>query len=237
MNTLIATLAVAACAGSAFATTTYFGEDLNPGGSLAGMVNSQAARAVFLGGLSNVGNETFESYAPGTTPPIGIAFQGAGTATLNGSGFVQNVSGTTGRFATSGSNWFETSSDGGFSISFDNPGGVAAFGFYGTDIGDFGNQLILRFTRADETTYDVVVPHTLGANGNPNGAGLFFGIIASASDAFTRVTFLNDGSGGDVFGFDDLVVGSLQQVVPMPAAAGLGLAGLAGVASRRRRSL
>ncbi len=237
MKTIIAAFAVAALAGSASATTTYFGEDLTPGGSLAGMVNSQAARALFLAQLSNVGVENFESYAPGTTPPIAIAFQGAGTATLNGAGNVENFSGGAGRFATSGSNWYETSAGGGFSISFDNAGGVAAFGFYGTDLGDFGNVLVLRFTRTDNSTFDINVGNTAGANGNPNGAGIFFGIIASAGDTFTNVQFLNVPGGDDVFGFDDLVVGSLQQVVPMPAAAGLGFAGLAGLAARRRRSL
>jgi hypothetical protein len=231
----VAAASALALAGSAMADTTFFGEDLTPGGTLAGMVNSQAARASFLSGLVGVGTETFEGFSAGTTPPINLPFAGAGSATLNGSAFVQNLTGA-GRFATSGSNWVESDAGGDFSISFSNVGGIAAFGFYGTDLGDFGNQLTLRFTRLDNTTYDVLVPNSI----NTDGTGIFFGFIASAANVFKNVEFLNNPGGVDVFGFDDMTIGSLQQVVPLPPAAWAGLATLTGVAGigyiRRRRS-
>ncbi len=231
MKTMLAIVAVVAASSVASATTTYYGEDLTPGANVANMTNANAARASFLSQLVGVGTENFEGFTPGgfTPPAQGINFGGAGTATLNSTSttFIRNSPGA-GRFATSGSQYIETQAGAGFNVTFSSA--VAAFGFYGTDIGDFGNTLILRFTRTDNTTFDINVGNTL----NIDGTGLFFGVIASAGDQFTRVDFLNEPGGVDVFGFDDLTVGSLQQVIPLPSAAGLGFVGLAGLAARRR---
>lgn len=237
MKTMIAAAALVAASSVASATTTYYGEDINPGQSLAGMVNAQAARAAFLSQLVGVGTENFEGFAAGNgapfTPPAqNINFGVAGTATLNSSSgqtSVYNFAGA-GRFATSGSQYLEANGGGDFFVTFSSA--VAAFGFYGTDIGDFGNTLSLRFTRTDNTTFTISANNTL----NQSDTGLFFGIIASAGDQFTKVEFLNNPNGDDFFGFDDLTVGSLQQVVPLPSAAGLGFVGLAGLAARRRRA-
>ena len=57
------------------------------------------------------------------------------------------------------------------------------------------------------------------------------------ADVFKQVDFLNNPGGDDVFGFDDMTVGSLQQVLPLPTAAWLGFAGLAGAAVIRRRAV
>ena len=241
---VLASVATVALAGSVnAATTAFFGEDLTPTGiGTGGMPNSVAARGQFIGGLVGVGTENFESYAVGTQvpPPLGISFAGAGTATLNATNSTVGISAdprtVDGRWATSGSNFVETSAGGDFNITFDNVGGVAAFGFYATDLGDFGNQLTLRVTRNDNTTYDVIVPHTTGSGGSTDGRGLFFGFITTASDVFKKIEFLNNPGGEDVFGFDDMTVGSLDQVLPLPAAAWMGLAGLAGVGLLRRRA-
>jgi len=229
-------------ASASASTTTFFAEDFNPTGvGTGGMPNSVGMRATFASNLVGVGTEDFEGFAVGTTvpPPLAINFVGAGTATLNATTSTLRISNdprsAAGRWATSGSNYVETDAGGDFNITFNNPGGVAAFGFYGTDLGDFGNQLTLRLTRTDNSTYDVVVPHSLGSNGSTDGRAIFFGLIATAGDTFTRVEFLNNPGGVDVFGFDDMMVGSLQQVVPLPTAAWMGLAGLAGAGLVRRR--
>lgn len=239
---------LAAIAGAALVSSVnaadvqFFGEDFNPTGvGTGGMPNSVNARNNFSGQLVGVGSENFESYSVGTTvpPPLAINFVGAGTATLNAVSSVITISNdprsAAGRWATSGSKFVETDAGGDFNITFNNPGGVAAFGFYGTDLGDFENQLVLRFTRNDNSTYNVVVPHSQGSGGSTNGRGIFFGFIADPNNVFKKVEFLNSGANVDVFGFDDMMVGSLQQVLPLPTAAWMGLAGLAGMGLIRRR--
>ena len=126
--------------------TVFFGEDLNPGGIVPVGGNAATARAQFLSQLVGVGNEDFETIPAGTVPHIDLSFPGSCgtiTATLSSTsgGVCDTVSGTVGgigcngfgRFPTSGDQWLHTSTE--FTIDFSSP--VAAFGFYGTDIGDF----------------------------------------------------------------------------------------------------
>ena len=222
------------------ALVTYFGEDPGQGESvrLASHPNADAAANQFLAQLTGVGTETFEGFASGTGLPLVLTFSGAGTATLTGGGStVQSVpSGTNGfgRYPISGNNYLETSSSG-LAASFSSP--VSAFGFYATDVGDFNGQLTLTVTRVGGATETVTVPNTLNGTG---GGVLFFGII-DASDPFTNVAFGNTAPGADVFGFDDLTIGSPEQVIsaaPEPSTLVSGaLAGLIGLGYgwRRRR--
>jgi hypothetical protein len=226
---------LAAAAGTNADPTVFFGEDLNPGGSLAGMVNSQAARANFLSNLVGVGTEDFESIAVQdySNQNVNLNFGTAGTATLFSQNFasVRNAP-SAGRFATSGTNYFQTraGSNDVFEITFTED--IAAFGFYGTDFGDFSGNLMVELTNGSTTTIDI--PHTVNA---PNGAGLFFGLIAfNAGDTFSKVTFQGTTT-ADVFGFDDLTIGTIENVIiPLPSAAGMALAGFGLVAVRRRRA-
>jgi len=213
---------------------TFFGEDLVPGGSIPAGGQAETARNNFLSNLAGVGTEDFETFAAGDTLPISITFPGAGTATLAGSGLTADMIFDTpgaGRFATSGTNYLEATS--GFNLTFDQP--VVAFGFYGTDIGDFNGQITIALDNGE----NFLVPNTV--NG-PDSSLLFFGVIDMAS--FTSVMFGNTTGAPpftDVFGFDDMTVGSPQQVVvqnnpvPEPGTFLLLGSGLAGIAIWRAR--
>jgi len=219
------------------APVTFFGEDLGLGENtrLLAHPNSDAARASFLSNLIGVGTETFESFADNTPTPLALNFPGAGTATLSGgSGYVETVPAGTngfGRYPISGDKYFDTDSS--FSIAFSNP--IAAFGFYGVDIGDFSGQVTLQLQNGGVT--NLVIPHTV--NG-PGGSVLFFGFYDTVNQ-YTGIMFGNSAGGVDGFAFDDMTIGSLEQVNPVPEPASLlllttGLAGAAGFRLRRKNA-
>ena len=139
------------------------------------------------------------------------------------------TSSSNGRFATSGDAYVNIALGAGLTISFSDS--ISAFGFYGTDIGDFGGQLLLTMTNG--STVDVTVPNTVDS---PDGALLFWGFI-DTENSYTSISFSNT-SGSDSFGYDDMTIGTREQIVPVPEPAtilllGIGLIGLAG-ASRRK---
>ncbi len=228
MNTfkLISTASLLVFSMSTQASSIFFGEDLNPNGSQA---NSMAASTSFQSNLTGVGTEDFESFAPNTSGPIAIDFGVAGTATLSGNGDIGSGGGS-GRFATSGTQYWETNDD--FVIDFSVA--VVAFGFFGTDIGDFGGQITLDFLSGGTTQF--TVDNTVSA---PDGSLLFWGVIDEANP-FTRITFGNTNS-SDWFGFDDMTIGVASQVVPtnpvpVPATLALFGLGLAGLGFARKKA-
>lgn len=221
-------VAVVLCTAPAFALqATFFGED----GGYKVTTNSDAAKAEFFSYLTGVGTEDFESFANGAGAPLITNFGSAGTATLSGLGQIQNYD-DTGRWAISGTNYWEApgSSSALFSVEFSES--IAAFGFYGTDIGDFDGQVTVTTVSGASTTY--TIPHSTSA-GNYDYTALYWGVI-DTENLFTSVVFANTGSGSDYFGFDDFSIGTIEQVsVPEPATMlllGFGLLGLAGL--RRR---
>ena len=210
----------------------FFGENLSPGGTVSGA--PVTARADFLSNLVGVGTEDFEGYPAGTNLPLGIQFPGSSgnvTANLTGGGSSLTEIRTSpgfGRFATSGTHYLNVALGDGFTIDFSDP--IAAFGFYGTDIGDFSGQLLLHLENG--SVLDVVIPHTVNA---PSGALLFWGFI-DPMNSYTRIDFTNT-SGSDSFGYDDMTIGVQEQIVPEPGTLlllGLG-AGLGALGRLRRR--
>lgn len=239
-NAIKITAAIAALAASSLASAaplTFFGEDAGLGENtrLASTPNADAARAAFLANLTGVGTESFETAPAGGFSNLAVNFPGAGTATISSGTIVNVPTGTDGfgRYPISGNQYLETSSSS-LTIAFDQA--VAAFGFYGVDIGDFNGQVTLTFVNGGSSTINV--GNTVNAAG---GSVLYFGFI-DADNPFTSVTFGNTSPGSDFFGFDDFTIGSVDQVVPNPASAPgtLALVGASllalGVARRRRQA-
>ena len=231
--------------------TIYFGENQTPGQTVTGA--PLAAKNAFLGQLTGVGTETFEGFNAGDTVPLPITFAGGAgniVATLNGTGEVAktiapspgNPDPNAGRFNTTGATaapsdgkWWDVSGD--FGIDFDVA--ISAFGFYGTDIGDFSGQVTVDLTDTSGVVHTFIINNKIGGN---NASLLFWG-FTDTGNSYTKIVFgnTNPGLGGDFFGFDDMIVGDKAQIVPpgsVPepgplALIGLGLVGLA--ASRQRR--
>jgi hypothetical protein len=228
---LAAILSLAVPTASA-APTVFFGEDLNPGGTVPAGGNAQTARNSFLSSLVGVGNENFESFANLTSiggAGINISFPGSsgainanlssGADPLGGGICDQTVGGTVNgigcgfqRFATSPNNYLQNASN--MVLTFSSA--IAAFGFYGTDFGDFDQQVTLTLENGD--TQELVVDSTQGPTAGGNV--LFWGMI-DPTNSYTSITFSTTG-GTDVFGFDDMVIGDQQQVrLPEPGALSL----------------
>lgn len=214
------------------ATITFFGED----NIWQGRTNADAANADFMIHLSaGVETQNFEGFADGTGAPLDLNFGVAGVATLSGTGFVENVGsdgvGPDGRWATSGDQYWEAQSAN-FTINFIKDD-IAAFGFYGTDIGDIQGQLTLNVTFSDGLSQIFNVGNTIGA---VDGSGLFWGMI-SDNRFIQSITFGTTAS-ADYFGFDDMTIGTVKQLdtVPEPATLlllGAGLFGLAGIRKKK----
>lgn len=130
---------------------------------------------------------------------------------------------------------------GSFNLSFG--GAFNGFGFYGTDIGEFLGSLRLELIGSNgQTTLLDTVSFT---NGTDDGGALFYGFFDDES-TYTGVnvfiTQFNPEEGFDFFGFDDLVLGRLDDDPvdpnPTPEPGSLALVGaslLALTAVRRRR--
>jgi hypothetical protein len=222
---------------AAFAVpTTFFGEDIkSTNGPHASRPNSSAAQASFLSVLSGVNTEDFQS-ASGSAP-IALTFAGSsGTlnATVTSGGAVSTDTGN-GRWSISaGANFLEAESSS-FVLTFASQ--IAAFGFYGTDIGDFGGALSIELFNGATSLGLFEVGNTIGDNGSTNGSVLFYGLVDTVN-TFNRIVFRNTDT-GDIFGFDNMTIGDVRQVtgtVPVPgsiALLGLGLLGLVALRTKQ----
>jgi hypothetical protein len=245
------------------AQTVFTGFTQNPG-CVAGGPNGCAqkiapsgaaltARNAFFSSLSNsVATQNFENIGVGTSAPITLGFGFAGSATLSGSGNIEEEDLVNrvpfGRYATSGSRYFqlEVGGSGTFAVQFSQQ--VAGFGFYGTDLGDVGGSVLIRLLSGSSLLNTLTVQPSLGTGFFPElNGGLRFWSVLFGTNTFDRIEFQFTGNPDDpdVFAFDDMVVADASQVVvppvnvvPEPSTYALMLTGIAGLAvvARRRRS-
>jgi hypothetical protein len=207
------------------ALTIYFGENLLPADSVFG--DPLTKRTEFLARLTGVGSEGFEGFDAGAEPPLTLTFSGSAgdiEATITGGGSVFQTPSIAGRFNTTGATvgpvagkwWYVDDVGTDFKITFDTP--ISAFGFYGTDIGDFNGQITIDLLGPGDVVLEsLIVDNTV--NG-PSGALLFWGFI-DTSVSYSAIRFGNTAAGIDQFGFDDMVIGDIDQIDVPPAAATL----------------
>lgn len=261
-----ATLAlIAACvAGNAMAvpvSISGMGTQTDQGGA-----TSQEAK---FAGMLVPGSATTESFLVGTggfaegqapSPDLSV-FGGAAKLTLplgdtdyptdvvTGQACQNGV--CSGRYDMSGSQssgWFESQDS--FQVLFSTKT-FSAFGFYATDLSDFGLSLSLDLLNADGSVAyrnllvtQAKAPPLDPPPANGNGNLLFFG-FTDTEQSYSGIRFnfrqTQTGEGIDVVGFDQLMIGDVASApggLPEPgsfALAGLALIG-ASYASRRKRS-
>jgi hypothetical protein len=166
---------------------------------------------------------------------------------LNGGGTVRSQAAGTasaGRYSVpsaSSTKYWETratsSAAGQFVVDFSTS--IAAFGFYGIDIGDYGGTLSIDMMDGTTVLQTLNVGNTVGSGGSTDGSVLYFGAIAQgAGDLFNRIRFNTTLGSGDTFAFDNFTIAEREQVTPVPEPGSLALfaAALLGLGVARRRA-
>lgn len=197
--------------------STYFGENQSPAQAVSGL--PAIRRAEFMARMAGtVTSYGFEERSNGDVGPFNFTFGAPSgtfpcTITAPGTGSVVS-SATSGRFNTTsgGTNYWranETAAAGAIlTLTFSTP--IAAFGFYGTDVGDFGGALTIKIRNSSTSaTTALVVGNTINS---ASGSLLFYGFVDTTGTTYNQIVFTSNGVTADFFGFDDLVAALPAQV-------------------------
>jgi hypothetical protein len=208
---------------------------------------AQAASAAYQAGFKLKGVETFKGYkawdgSSGTANPqhtkVGsfTAFGGAGSghSVVGDAGKLQVRNDPTmpwGRYGTDanvplGGNWLDSNDNRGMRWDVGGMGEFNAVGFFLLDAADVGGKFSLKVG-------DTLFSNIAGAGGKlQNGNIHFVKILLSEAVSSLRIELMHDRT-NDGFGIDGAAVGLAP--VPLPPAALLLVAGIAGLAGLRRR--
>ena len=222
--------ALAALASEANALSIFEGYDANPVNQTvlpeSDRTNTSAAFLNFLQAIDNgsVTTESFESL-PTSQAIDGLSLNISGvsanfsylkpdnsSATGGGTTKVQlaNSSGMTnsGTYPTDGEKGISINSSNQFSIDFSAP--LAAFGFWGTDLGDKNNQLTVELLR-DGTSVGNQLIDFLGADAGDSSVFFFGGLADTPAEQFNQVRLLSSAK-SDAIGLDQLTIATPEQV-------------------------
>lgn len=219
------------------AYTIYFGEDLNQSSTvpLSGFPNATNAENLFKSSFNRVGTEVFNSASgiDGNGTYDFLTFQGSGTpplsAVLDGNvSYVTRAAGAAsvdGLYGISGNDpeTYMQVADGQITITWGISPTIAGFGFYGIDVGDFGDEVLFQLSKNTGGLVDFSIPYTRNRipDGSTSGSVFFFGVIADAGEEFLGVRFniSNLRPGMDIAAFDNMTLGAdLRQVCGQPGA-------------------
>ena len=238
--------------------TTYYG-DRNNGSSAAPSGDALKAKTDFLSMIKVIGTESFSNLSDpqpftsnfltgglgatigcldssGNNPnsPDPVATCNVASAPLLGRFDTTTGSGsylTNNTFMYSGS---DSETNGAIVVTFEEA--VQAFGFYGTDIGDFSATFSIVLTDLNGVQTTLKIDEDGGLVDN---SLLFFGFVDS-KNSYKSITFTNlfaSTAANDGLGIDDLVSGSFADTpnpTPEPLSALLVMAGLAAAGAARR---
>ncbi len=214
----------------------FYGLEQTPSQAVVGDPVDQ--RADFMSYLSGIANEPFDGFSVGAASSLTVTRNGTTctieqyksvlnedvTDVIDAVADLQIVNvASAGRFNTSTTSdrWLEASLQTGSDesapsgiwyrrnrLQFTFSSNIAAFGFYGTDVGDFaaGQSILALLTDSD----DVETSHTLIDNTVRNDGSLIFWGFVDDTKTYKKVVILVNQAEGesdeDVIGIDDLVV-------------------------------
>lgn len=189
-----------------------FAEDNCDGGCI-NSPNADAMHAQFLSNIQAPEVESFESFSVGSYSTLSVnSFSQAGTVELKGTKYdIRQGNIGFGRFPLHGTKFLDAQAGPEFRLEFQTP--VAAFGFYGVDLGDFSGTISIKTSLGGGSVNVYPIPF----NGQTSNGDVIFWGVTDASK-FDKIEFDTSHS-VDYFAFDMFTVASLQQITTRPPTA------------------